>query len=253
MLTNYILQVNPFQRGISKPFNYFLKASYWTKIEPVTDYVAPRREEFEEVSTSLKPAIVLRNVDKSFRSWFSLNRFSVLKQFNWAIYEKQITVLLGHNGAGKTTTMDCLCGLSCIDNGSITVHGIPVSPFTSEFKKALGYCPQENIFYEQLTVYQNLQIAAILKGASFESLPTKIPSIAAQFDLRTKLNETAKKLSGGMKRRLCLAIAIIGYCDVLVIDEPTSGLDPENRRKVWDILLELRKHKTILLTTHFLE
>lgn len=113
--------------------------------------------------------------------------------------------------------MDLIAGLSCADQGSITVKGIPVSPFTTGYKKALGYCPQTDVFYESLTVYENLKIAAILKRVSFDSLSKKIPSLLAQFDLQSKLNQPAKNLSGGMKRRLCLAIAIIGYCDVSLL------------------------------------
>ena len=149
--------------------------------------------------------------------------------------------------------MNLISGLSSADNGSISVQGIPVSSYTSGFKKKLGYCPQENVFYPSISVAENLKISAVLKGVAFKSLMSKILNLATKFDLQSKLNTPAKNLSGGMKRRLCLAMAIIGYNSVLVIDEPTSGLDPENRRKVWEILLELRKHKTILLTTHFLE
>ena len=110
-----------------------------------------------------------------------------------------------------------IAGLSSADKGSISVNGITVSPYTSHFKKALGYCPQENIFYESLTVYQNLKIAGILKGVSYSSLDQKIVSLARKFDLQFKLGEIAKNLSGGMKRRLCVAIAIIGFNDVSTI------------------------------------
>lgn len=115
--------------------------------------------------------------------------------------------------------MNLISGLTTADNGSITVKGIPVTGYTSEFKKALGYCPQENIFYESLTVHENLKIAAVLKGMSFSKLNRKIELLAGVFDLESKLKDSAKNLSGGMKRRLCLAMAIIGYNDVLVIGE----------------------------------
>ena len=253
-LTNYIIQVNPFQSGVHKPFHYFLTWQYWRRAEPVTEYTPlGDQKEFEKVPTSSRPAIILKGVDKWFKSWFVFGKFQVLKHFDFAIYEKQITVLLGHNGAGKSTTMNLIAGLSTADQGSITVNGIPVSGYTSEFKSQLGYCPQENVFYEQLSVAENLRIAATLKGLSLCASSRKIHALTSKFELQAKLDECAKNLSGGMKRRLCLAMAVIGYNDVLVIDEPTSGLDPETRRRIWEILLELRKYKTILLTTHFLE
>lgn len=126
---------------------------------------------------------------------------------------------------GKTTTMDIISGLLSVDSGSVSALGYPVSPFSSGYKKALGYCPQENIFYTSLTVFENLLIVGILKGSSFSSLKKKIPILAEQFDLRSKLNEQASNLSGGMKRRLCLAMAIIGYCDVSRIKTLSSSLD----------------------------
>lgn len=112
-----------------------------------------------------------------------------------------------------------ITGLSSADGGSISVQGYSVNGFTNEYKKSLGYCPQENIYFEELTVYQNLKIAAILKGVSFSSVDKKILNLAKQFDLQLKLGNQAKTLSGGMKRRLCLAVAIIGYNNVLVVDE----------------------------------
>lgn len=95
--TNYVIQVNPLQRTIAKPFDYFLKSAYWCKTSSVTNYIPPERREFEEVSSDKRPAIILKDVNKSYRSWFAFGRFQVLKKYNFAIYEKQITVLLGHN------------------------------------------------------------------------------------------------------------------------------------------------------------
>lgn len=219
-LINYIIQVNPFQTGVRKPFLYFLTWQYWRRSEPVTQYTQlGDQKEFEKVPSSRRPAIILKSVDKWFRSWFVFGKFQVLKGFDFAIYEKQITVLLGHNGAGKSTTMNLIAGLSTADRGSITVNGIPVSGYTSEFKSQLGYCPQENVFYQRLTVFENLRIAATLKGLSLcsGSASQKIRSLAEKFDLQSKVGECSKNLSGGMKRRLCLAMAVIGYNDVLVI------------------------------------
>ena len=113
--------------------------------------------------------------------------------------------------------MDLIAGFTNADRGSITVNGIPVSGYTSGFKQELGYCPQENVFYERLTVGQNLEIASVLKGISFGGSMRKIRALASKFDLLSKMSKKKKNLSGGMKRRLCLGMAIIGYKEVLVI------------------------------------
>ena len=96
-LTNYVIQVNPFQKGIAKPFYYFLMSDYWMSRDHITTYTPPDRKEFEKVPADRKPAIILKDIYKSFRSWFIFGKFQVLKDFDFAIYEKQITVLLGHN------------------------------------------------------------------------------------------------------------------------------------------------------------
>lgn len=145
LLTNYIIQVNPFQKGIAKPFGYFLSPSYWTKPQSINDYKIPDTKEFQKQPSDKKPAIILKDVDKAYRSWFYFGKYQVLKKFNFAVFEKQITVLLGHNGAGKTTTMDLISGLLSSDAGQISVNGIPVTAYSSGFKKVLGYCPQENV------------------------------------------------------------------------------------------------------------
>ena len=209
--------MNPFQSGLRKPFFYFLTRQYWVDTQPVTEYKQNEQKEFEQVPSGSRPAIILKNVDKWFRSWFIFGKFQVLKGLDFAIYEKQITVLLGHNGAGKSTAMNLIAGLSTADQGSITVNGIPVSGYNSSFKQELGYCPQENVFYERLTVYENLKIASVLKGISFGSSMRKIRVLTRKFDLPPAMRSS--DLSGGMKRRLCLGMAITGYKEVLVIGE----------------------------------
>lgn len=99
--TNYIIQVNPFQNGTPKGPFYFLEPKYWLKTTPLINYEAPNCKEIQPVPSNNRPAIILKNIDKSYRTWFVFGKFQVLKNFNFAIYEKQITVLLGHNGAGK--------------------------------------------------------------------------------------------------------------------------------------------------------
>lgn len=133
------------------------------------------------------------------------------------------------------------------------MNGVSIQHNPTRARRSLGLCPQENIFYAQLTVHENLRLAATLRGMESFGLSSKIALVAGRVGLTAKLSTPAKNLSGGMKRRLCLGCAFIGFNDILIFDEPTSGLDPETRRDLWNVFLELRKVKTILLTTHFME
>jgi ABC-type multidrug transport system ATPase subunit len=173
-----------------------------------------------------------------------------VKNVDMDIYKNQITVLLGHNGAGKTTTMNIISGMIPKTFGTICVDG---EDDVNIYRSKLGFCPQHNVFLRYLTCQQHLQLFGILRGLDLETANAEATKILVNVGMIDKKNEFGNNLSGGMKRRLCLANAIIGETKILILDEPTSGLDPESRREIWDILLKLKKNHTILITTHFME
>ncbi|UYV74613.1 ABCA3 [Cordylochernes scorpioides] len=164
------------------------------------------------------------------------------------IYSGEITALLGHNGAGKTTTMNMI-------TGRVEINGHDIMTDTKQARKSLGLCPQHNILYEFMTVAEHLRFYANLKGQDPKETEEEIQSMLSLLHLTEKRNVLASELSGGMQRKLCLGIAVIGGSKVIILDEPTAGMDPEARRGVWDMLLTLRQSgdKTILLTTHYME
>ena len=112
---------------------------------------------------------------------------------------------------------------------------------------------QENILYNELSVIQHLKLYATLKDYPGDMILTEIHDVLRLIQLEDKENSLAQSLSGGMKRRLMLGIALVGESKLLILDEPTSGLDPEARRVIWDLLQSIRTERTILLTTHFME
>ncbi|GBN11786.1 ATP-binding cassette sub-family A member 3 [Araneus ventricosus] len=169
------------------------------------------------------------------------------------IYEGQITALLGHNGAGKTTTINILTGLYTPTSGTASINGLDILRKTTEARRGLGVCPQHNVLYDTLTVDEHLKIYAAMKGVPWNQLTSEATQVLNILKLTDKRNELVKALSGGMKRKLSLAIAIVGGSKVLFLDEPSSGLDVEARRSVWDALLEIRHNRTIILTTHYME
>ncbi|PRD23873.1 UNVERIFIED_CONTAM: ATP-binding cassette sub-family A member 3 [Trichonephila clavipes] len=169
------------------------------------------------------------------------------------IYQGQITALLGHNGAGKTTTINILTGLYTPTSGTASINGLDILTDTVRARRGLGVCPQHNVLYDTLTVEEHLKIYAAMKGVEWKNLNAEVTQTLNIVKLAEKRTELIKNLSGGMKRKLSLGIAIVGGSKVLFLDEPTSGMDVEARRSVWDALLEIRHSRTIILTTHYME
>ncbi|VDN13795.1 unnamed protein product [Dibothriocephalus latus] len=169
------------------------------------------------------------------------------------IYEGQITVLLGHNGAGKTTLMSILTGLLPPTTGTAYVGGFNVLTDVESVRQTIGYCPQHDLLFDDLTVSEHFRLFARLKGCPKSELDAQVTATLAKVRLKGKRNRRAWTLSGGTKRRLSLGMALIANSKVLILDEPTSGLDPSARRQIWDILQRERPFRTILVTTHYMD
>uniref|UniRef100_A0A182PGX3 ABC transporter domain-containing protein n=1 Tax=Anopheles epiroticus TaxID=199890 RepID=A0A182PGX3_9DIPT len=195
------------------------------------------------------PVVRISNLNKVFRSSKSGAKV-VVKDFCLSIYRHSITVLLGHNGAGKTTTMNIITGILPRTSGTIVVDG---EHDANRYRQKIGFCPQHNVFFTYLSCLEHLVFFGCLRGLSNEEAVAEAHRVLGNVNLYEKSDALVHMLSGGMKRRLSLAIAIVGDTKLLILDEPTSGLDPESRRDIWNILLKLRQNHTILLTTHFME
>jgi ABC-2 type transport system ATP-binding protein len=160
------------------------------------------------------------------------------------VYRNEIFGLLGPNGAGKTTTISMICGLLPPSGGSIT--------FTDEKdrKSLIGYCPQENIFYPKLTCYEQLLFIGQMYGFPLKLLKRRVFELLDLLGLKDKMHINASNLSGGMKRRLNICLALVHDPEVLILDEPEAGLDPQSRILVRDFIKVLGTNKTVILTTH---
>lgn len=157
------------------------------------------------------------------------------------IRQGQIVILLGANGSGKSTTLDAISGLSSITHGSIDVNG------------SLGLCPQKNVLWDELTVYEHAKIFDRLKTPGKKASKEELYQLIEACDLDVKTNALSGSLSGGQKRKCQLICCFVGGSQIVAVDEVSSGIDPLARRKIWDILLNERGQRTILLTTHFLD
>lgn len=172
--------------------------------------------------------------------------FTAVDGLNFDILRNEIFGLLGPNGAGKTTTISMICGLLPPSEGKITFdnhHG-------KDWKSLIGYCPQENIFYPKLTCLEQLLFIGQIYGHSSMSVKTKAIELLKLLGLEDKTNVRANNLSGGMKRRLNICLALIHNPEIIILDEPEAGLDPQSRILVRDFIKAFGKEKTIILTTH---
>ena len=173
---------------------------------------------------------------------------------SFEVYKGECFGLLGPNGAGKTTTINILSCFMKPDAGIAKVNDCDVVKEASSVRKHIGIAPQENIFYDELTVFENLMFFGRMYNVDKNELEGRIDLLIKKVGLEDKRKTRAEKLSGGMKRRLNLIMALVHDPDILFLDEPTAGLDPQSRRMMWDYLFELKERKkTILLTTHYME
>ena len=178
----------------------------------------------------------------------------VVRGLDFAISRGECFGLLGPNGAGKTTTLRCCLGLTDPNAGAITLVGEPVPKAAREARVRVGVVPQMDNLDPDFTVVENLRIYGRYFRVPDALLHERIPRLLEFAGLSTKGTSSIRTLSGGMKRRLTLARALINDPELLILDEPTTGLDPQARHLIWDGLRQLlTQGKTILLTTHFMD
>jgi lipooligosaccharide transport system ATP-binding protein len=188
------------------------------------------------------------NLTKKYKDILAVNDIS------FTITKGKCFGFLGPNGAGKSTTMKMIYGLSPVTSGKLNVFGLDIQKNLSRIKAKLGVVPQENNLDPDLNVYENLLIYANYFGIPRDKAVSKAKELLKFVNIEEKADKKADALSGGMKRRLIIARALVNDPNMLILDEPTTGLDPQSRHLLWDKLFELKaKGITLLLTTHYMD
>lgn len=256
----YLECILPSSYGVRRPLYFFLLPSYWGlqtrkvwyHLDEEGQNSAHGQEDcnFEVPGQECgSPKVIISDLVKRYKN----SDANAVDHLSLNLYENQITSLLGHNGAGKTSAISVLTGLLPPTSGQCFIYGNP-SLSTKGLEKAresMGICPQHDVLFTDLTVAEHLILFEKIKGNSPSS--HSIQKQANDVGIGDKLNTLARQLSGGMKRKLSIAISMCGNPKFLLLDEPTTGMDPFARRATWDMLRKAKKNRVILLTTHFMD
>lgn len=205
-------------------------------------------DEFSRKNGSLggDVAISVKGARKSY------GKFEALKGLDLEVKQGEFFALLGPNGAGKTTLISLLAGLARPDSGELSIHGFDVSKDYRQARRAVGVVPQELVFDPFFSVRETLNLQSGYFGIRPD--PKWIDELLENLQLRDKADSNMRSLSGGMKRRVLVAQALVHHPSVLILDEPTAGVDVELRQTLWKFIRRLNEEgMTILLTTHYLE
>ncbi|XP_032661205.1 glucosylceramide transporter ABCA12 [Chelonoidis abingdonii] len=272
----YIRNVFPGKYGMAAPWYFPLLPSYWAErygYIPLwnekrcsllfTKLLLRKEAAFTNkmyVKSALPPnlepeppnltvGVSLHGITKTYGSKAAVENLSL------NFYEENITSLLGHNGAGKTTTISILTGLFPASSGTIFVYGKDIRTDQDLIRKNMGVCMQHNVLFSYLTAKEHLLLYGYIKVPhwSEQELDEEVKRTLKDTGLYSHRHKLTGSLSGGMKRKLSIAIAFLGGSRVVILDEPTTGVDPCSRRSIWEIISKNKKGRTIILSTHHLD
>ncbi|XP_064616373.1 ATP-binding cassette sub-family A member 2-like [Liolophura sinensis] len=281
LLVWYIENVHPGSFGLPKPWYFPLTRSYWCGhskndsdqlclgiidwLKQRGHHYMPITEEdqacamqqsdmanghhFEQDPSHIPMGVSINGLSKKYKK---SNKLAV-NSLTLNLYEGQITSFLGHNGAGKTTTMSILTGLFPPTSGYATIYGQDIRTDMDAIRKSLGMCPQHSVLFDKLTVEEHLWFYGRLKGVSPKDIKAEMARFIQDVGLPNKKKCRVDCLSGGMQRKLSVAIAFVGGSRTVILDEPTAGVDPYARRAIWDLLVKYKEGRTILLSTHHMD
>ncbi|CAM5092065.1 unnamed protein product [Eretmochelys imbricata] len=260
----YFSNVIPGRLGFRKPWYFPFTISYWkelcgtekrrkhlnSNLVFVNEGSLPPDE--RRMSEGGSPiGVILMSLTKKYTD----NKKTAVKDLSLIFYKGQITALLGANGAGKTTIISMLTGLYPPSSGTIIINGRDIHTELAAIRMEMGVCPQYDVLFDTLTVREHLLFYGSVKAPLWtkKQLHQQVSRALEDVDLSHHQFKRVGALSGGMKRRLSIAISFIGNSKTVVLDEPTSGVDPCSRRRIWDILLKYRAGCTLIFTTHHLD
>lgn len=253
----YIEQVMPGRYGIPKKWYFLFTKSFWCKIKEidlVDEFELNRQgsqdslfQPIDRIEGKRPVAIYCRFLTKKFSDKVAVSNLSL------KLHENQLVVLLGFTGSGKTVTLSMLAGVLKPTSGSIFINGYDMLKYPKLARKALGYAPQENTLFENLTVQQNMQFYCLLRGSSKYAAAQQVKKYVTMLGFDGCENLLASKLKEFQKKKLSMASVLCGNTKIVLIDAPFIGSDPRERKKIWQFLYSERRGRTIVVTTQCLD
>ena len=185
----------------------------------------------------------------------SFGKVKAVRDVSFKVKKGELFAFLGVNGAGKSTTISIMCGQLQKDSGSVVIGGKDIDKDPDGAKERIGVVYQSSVLDAPLSVKDNLECRAALYGIHGKEFQARLSELSELLDFRDILGRTLGKLSGGQRRRIDIARALINKPEILILDEPTTGLDPQTRKLLWNVITDLRKNEgmTVFLTTHYME
>lgn len=256
LIALYVERVMPGSYGVAEPWDFIFKKEFWFGVPEyhgIEDNHTFQNTRYEHRNFEADPhdrhaGIRVKKLRKTYA-----NKKVAVHGLTMNMFEDQITVLLGHNGAGKTTTMSVLTGMLQPTSGTAVINGYDIRTHMDKARGSIGLCPQHNILFDDLTVREHIQFYSRLKGLNGAEVEEEVAKYVQLLELEPKIDAMSSTLSGGMKRKLAVCVALCGGSKVVLCDEPSSGMDPAARRALWDLLQLEKKGRTILLSTHFMD
>lgn len=197
----------------------------------------------------MENSIEIKNLRKSFKD------VKAVDDLSFSVKQGEFFAFLGVNGAGKSTTISIMCGQLSKDGGSVFINGKDIERGMEEIRKEIGVVFQYSVLDAPLTVKDNLETRASLYGITGKDFEKRLAELSELLDFKNLLNRDFGKLSGGQKRKIDVARALLHHPSILILDEPTTGLDPQTRKLIWQVVHNLRREEkiTVFLTTHYME
>ncbi|XP_053672341.1 phospholipid-transporting ATPase ABCA3-like [Anopheles nili] len=256
LIALYVEQVMPGEFGVARPWYFPFTKEFWVGNGKPSHETLFNRDErpastesrYIEQDPAGYAGIEITQLRKVYKG-----KKAAVEGLNLRMYENQICVLLGHNGAGKTTTMSMLTGVFSPTSGTALINGHDIRTDIGGVRSSLGLCPQHNVLFDEMTVDEHLRFFSRLKGVPVAAVGEEIDRYLKMLELVDKRGAQSHTLSGGMKRKLAVGMALCGGSKVVLLDEPTSGMDPSARRALWNLLQKEKQHRTMLLSTHFMD
>eukprot|EP01118_Nematostelium_gracile_P008166 TRINITY_DN2698_c0_g3_i2.p1 TRINITY_DN2698_c0_g3~~TRINITY_DN2698_c0_g3_i2.p1 ORF type:complete len:293 (+),score=63.74 TRINITY_DN2698_c0_g3_i2:360-1238(+) len=275
LLGLYLDNVLATEYGTRRPFYYFLTRSYWTgKSRPKSKSTRDFDDDPDEISKTdsdvlaeeemitngklpENTAVKIDHLRKVYTSneqkkcCEKSGRYVAVKGLSLYLESDTLLCLLGHNGAGKTTTIHMLCGFHEPTSGDAEIFGVSINSNMTEVQRTMGICPQFDVLWGELTGEEHLYLFAGLRDIPPSEISAEVDKLLDAVELQEARKMTSFSYSGGMRRRLSVAISLIGDPKIVFLDEPTTGMDPVSRRKVWNTIEKVKKDKVIIFNYTF--